>query len=61
MKFRSSFLFEAVSRRCGDGGMTSTTRIQRKYDHRLRELIRLTGNAEYAIQRGVLAQRFADG
>ena len=33
--------------------MTSTTRIQRKYDHRLRELVRSTGDAEYAIQRGV--------
>ena len=53
MKFRSSFLCEAVSRGCDDGGMTSTTRIQRKYDHRLRELVRSTGDAEYAIQRGV--------
>jgi len=43
MEFRSSFLCEAVSRRCDDGCMTSTTRIQRKYDHRLRELVRSTG------------------
>ena len=53
MEFRSSFLCKTVSRRCDDGGMTSTTRIQRKYDHRLRELVRSTGDAEYAIQRGV--------
>ena len=33
--------------------MTSTTRIQQKYDHRLHELVRSTGDAEYAIQRGV--------
>jgi hypothetical protein len=33
--------------------MTSTTRIQRKYDHRLRELVRSTGDIDYVIQRGV--------
>ncbi len=33
--------------------MTSTTRIQHRYDHRLRELVRSTGDVEYAIQRGV--------
>ena len=33
--------------------MTSTTRIQRKYDHRLRELVRSTGEVEHAIQLGV--------
>ena len=26
---------------------------QHRYDHRLRELVRLTGDVEYAIQRGV--------
>jgi len=33
--------------------MTSTTRIQRKYDHRLRGLVRSTGDIDYFIQRGV--------
>ena len=33
--------------------MISTTRIQRKYDHRLRELVRSTGDIQQAIQRGV--------
>ena len=33
--------------------MTSTTRIQCKYDHRLRELVRSTGDIGHAIQRGV--------
>ena len=33
--------------------MTSTTRIQRNYDHRLRELVRSTGDVNYAIQLGV--------
>ena len=33
--------------------MTSTTRIQHRYDHRLLELVRSTGDVEYAIQRGV--------
>ncbi len=33
--------------------MTSTTRIQHRYDHRLRELVRSTGDVEYAIQQGV--------
>ncbi len=33
--------------------MTSTTRIQHRYDHRLRELVQSTGDVEYAIQRGV--------
>jgi hypothetical protein len=33
--------------------MTSTNRTQNKYDHRLRELIRSTGDIDYAIQLGV--------
>ena len=33
--------------------MTSTTRTQNKYDHRLRELIRSTGDIDHAIQLGV--------
>jgi transposase InsO family protein len=33
--------------------MTSTTRIQHRYVHRLRELVRSTGDVEHAIQRGV--------
>ena len=33
--------------------MTSRTRIQRKYDHRLRELVRSTGDIDHAIQLGV--------
>ena len=33
--------------------MTSRTRIQNKYDHRLRELVRSTGDADHAIQLGV--------
>ena len=53
MKFRSSFLCEAVSRGCDDGCMTSTTRIQNRYDHLLREHVRSTGDVIYAIQLGV--------
>ena len=33
--------------------MISTTRIQHRYDHRLRELVRSTGDIEHAIRRGV--------
>ena len=33
--------------------MANTTRFQRKYDHRLRELVRATGNIEMALKRGV--------
>jgi putative transposase len=33
--------------------MATTTRFQRKYDHRLRELVRATGNIEVALKRGV--------
>jgi hypothetical protein len=33
--------------------MTSTTRTQNKYDHRLRELVRSTGDIEHAIRLGV--------
>ena len=33
--------------------MTSTTRVQHRYDHRLRELVRSTGDVECAIRRGV--------
>ena len=33
--------------------MTSTTRAQRRYDHRLRDLVRSTGDIEHAIRRGV--------
>ena len=33
--------------------MTSTTRTLRRYDHRLRDLVRSTGDIGYAEQRGV--------
>ena len=33
--------------------MITSIRTQRRYDHRLRELVRSTGNIEHAIQRGV--------
>ena len=33
--------------------MTTTTRKQRKYDHRLQELVRSTGDIELAVRRGV--------
>ncbi len=33
--------------------MSTDTRIQRSYDHRLRELVRSTGDIEHAIRRGV--------
>jgi putative transposase len=33
--------------------MISTTRIQRRYDHRLRDLVRSTGDIQHAIRRGV--------
>ena len=33
--------------------MISTTRIQRRYDHRLRDLVRSTGEIEHATRRGV--------
>lgn len=33
--------------------MSSTTRMQRKYDHRLRDLIRSTGDINHATERGI--------
>jgi transposase InsO family protein len=36
-----------------DGGMIATTRTQQKYDHRLRDLVRTTGDVGHAIQQGV--------
>ena len=42
-----------MNRSCDDGSMTPTNRTQNKYDHRLRELIRSTGDIDYAIQLGV--------
>ncbi len=33
--------------------MTSTTRIQRRYDHRLRDLVRSSGDIGHAVRRGV--------
>jgi putative transposase len=33
--------------------MATTTRTQRRYDHRLRDLVRTTRDIDYAIQRGV--------
>ena len=33
--------------------MISTTRIQQRYDHRLRDLVQSTGNIQHAIRRGV--------
>ena len=33
--------------------MATTTRIQRKYDHRLRELVQTAGDVELAIRHGV--------
>ena len=48
-----NFLCEAVNRGCDDGSMTSTTRIQNRYDHLLREHVQSTGDVNYAIQLGV--------
>ena len=36
-----------------DMGMVATTRVQQRYDHRLRDLVRSTGNIGHAIRRGV--------
>ncbi len=36
-----------------DWGMTSTTRTLRRYDHRLRDLVRSTGDIGHAERRGV--------
>ena len=36
-----------------DCGMSTLTRTQRKYDHRLRELAQTTGSVDVAVQRGV--------
>ena len=36
-----------------DGGMATSTRSQRRYDHRLKELVRRTGNIDHAVGRGV--------
>ena len=33
--------------------MIATTRTQKRYDHRLRDLVRSTGNIQYALRRGV--------
>ncbi len=33
--------------------MIATTRVQRRYDHRLRELVRSTGDMQHALRRGV--------
>ena len=33
--------------------MIATTRTQNRYDHRLRDLVRSTGNIEHALRRGV--------
>ena len=33
--------------------MATTTRIQRRYDHRLRDLVQATGDVELAIRHGV--------
>lgn len=33
--------------------MKSTTRNQRRYDHRLRDLVRSSGNIEHATRQGV--------
>ncbi len=33
--------------------MIATTRSQNRYDHRLRDLVRSTGNIEHALRRGV--------
>ncbi len=35
--------------------MPTTTRTQNTYDHRLKEIVRSTGNVDIAIQRGVPA------
>ena len=36
-----------------DAGMIATARVQQRYDHRLRDLVRSTGNIGHAIRRGV--------
>ena len=33
--------------------MSALTRTQRKYDHRLRELVQSTGSVDVAVRRGV--------
>ncbi len=33
--------------------MPTTTRLQRRYDHRLRDLVRTTGDIDFAIQQGI--------
>ena len=42
-----------VRRGRDDCGMVSTTRIQQRYDHRLRDLVRSTGDIRHATRRGV--------
>ena len=36
-----------------DMGMVATARAQQRYDHRLRDLVRSTGNIGHATRRGV--------
>lgn len=36
-----------------DMGMVTTTRLQQRYHHRLRDLVRSTGNIGYAIRQAV--------
>ncbi len=50
---RSLILLGAACRGPDNGGMTSTTRLRQSYDHRLRELVRSTGNLEHATRRGI--------
>ena len=42
-----------MSRGRDDCPMNSTIRFQRRYDHRLRNLVRSTGDIRHAIRRGV--------
>jgi hypothetical protein len=43
----------SVSRSRDDGVMIATTRTLNRYDHRLREPVRSTGNLDHALRRGV--------
>ena len=43
----------AESKTGDDWGMSSTNRMQRRYDHRLQALVRTTGDLELAVRHGV--------
>jgi len=43
----------AISETGDNGGMSTTTRTQRRYDHRLRALVKKTGDLDLAVRHGV--------